>query len=80
MTRIVTYVHHCGLDFLPWRALRARRSSQPRVSNPQATIVTANRRGRLGDVPDITPEEYERRGAAADAVVCELVRQATGKQ
>jgi hypothetical protein len=48
-----------------------------------ATIVTAknpNRRGRLGDVPDMTPEEYQRRCDAADALFRDLVRQATGNQ
>jgi hypothetical protein len=52
------------------------------VAEP-ATIVTAknpHRRGRLGDVPDMTPEEHHRRGDAADALFRELVRQATGKQ
>ena len=47
------------------------------------TIVTAknpHRRGKLGDVPDMTPEEYERRCNAADALFRELVRRATGKQ
>jgi hypothetical protein len=52
------------------------------ASDEPATIVTAknlHRRGR-GDVPDMTPEEYERRCNAADALFRELVRQATGKQ
>jgi hypothetical protein len=45
------------------------------------TIVTAknpHRRGRLGDAPDMPPEEHKRRGDAADALFRELVRQATG--
>ena len=53
------------------------------ASDEPATIVTAknpHRRGRLGDVPDMTPEEYERRCNAADALFRELVRRATGKQ
>ena len=62
MTRIVIYVHYCVLDFLPWRALRAaivpaKIATPRRPSSPRRT-----QRGRLGDVPDITPEEYERRG------------------
>jgi hypothetical protein len=38
------------------------------ASEEPATIVTAknpHRRGRLGDVPDVTPEEHKRRGDAA---------------
>ena len=53
------------------------------ASDEPATIVTAknpHRRGKLGDVPDMTPEEYQRRCDAADALFRELVRQATGKQ
>ena len=51
------------------------------VSDDPVTIVAAknsHRRGRLGDVPDMTPEEHMRRGDAADALFRELVRQATG--
>jgi hypothetical protein len=44
------------------------------------TIVTAHRPGkRYADVPDLPPEEHQRRGDAADAVWRELVRRATGK-
>ena len=53
------------------------------ASDEPATIVTAknrHRRGRFGDVPDMTPEEYQRRCDAADALFRELVRQATDKQ
>jgi hypothetical protein len=53
------------------------------ASDKPRTIVSAKspqRRGRLGDVPDMTPDEYERRCNAADALFRELVRQATGKQ
>ena len=53
------------------------------VSGELATIVTAknpHRHGRLGEVPDMTPEEYQRRCDAADTLFRELVRQATGKQ
>jgi hypothetical protein len=47
---------------------------------PPAEIVTARRPGaRRVDVPDLTPEEYQRRGEAADALWRELVRRATGK-
>jgi hypothetical protein len=53
------------------------------ASDEPRTIITAknpHRRDRLGDVPDMTPEEYQRRCDAADALFRELVRQATGKQ
>ena len=44
-------------------------------------IVTAKhpRRGRFGDVPDMTPEEHERRGDAAVALFRELTRRARGE-
>jgi hypothetical protein len=41
------------------------------ASDEPTTIITAkkpHRHGRLGDVPDMTPEEYERRCDAADAL------------
>jgi hypothetical protein len=39
-------------------------------------IVTAARkaRGRFGDVPDMTPEEHQQRGDAAEALFRELTR------
>jgi hypothetical protein len=37
-------------------------------------IVTIKRKSRLGDAPDLTPEELQRRGEAADALWRELVR------
>jgi hypothetical protein len=42
-------------------------------------IVTAKNphRGRFGDVPDMKPEEHERRGDAAEALFREPVRRAT---
>ena len=33
----------------------------------RSAIVTVKRKGRFGDVPDMTPEELQRRGDAADA-------------
>jgi hypothetical protein len=53
-----------------------------RSDEPETIVAAKNlhRRSRLGDVPDMTPEEYERRRDAADALFRELVRQATGKQ
>ena len=54
----------------------------PRPANDdrKARIVTTRpKRGRFGDVPDLTPEEHQRRGDAADELFRELVRRATGK-
>ena len=58
---------------------------QPVPKIPETTrakpysIVTAKnpRRGRFGD--DMTPEEHERRGEAAEALFRELVRRAQGE-
>ena len=59
-------------------------SHSPRPHNragrcaPSSVIVTAKRRlGRFGDVPDMTLEEHQRRGDAADALFREIVRRAT---
>jgi hypothetical protein len=55
-----------------------RQPSPPGARKP--AIVTARRPGaRRVDVPDLTPEEYQRRGDAADALWRELVRRATSK-
>ncbi|HTI80420.1 MAG TPA: hypothetical protein VL614_08215 [Acetobacteraceae bacterium] len=52
---------------------RNDRSNQPR-------IVTVKRKpGRFGDAPDMTAEEHQRRGDAADERFRELVRRATGE-
>jgi hypothetical protein len=41
----------------------------------KSAIVTIRRRGkRFADVPDVTPEEHQRRGDAADAIWRELMR------
>jgi hypothetical protein len=37
-------------------------------------------RRKLGDTPDLTPEEVQRRGDAADALFREIVRRATSKE
>jgi hypothetical protein len=42
-------------------------------------IVTARKQQASADVPDMTPEEHQRRGAAADAMWRELARGATSK-
>jgi hypothetical protein len=71
---IVTYVHR------PKRPPRMKAQAAA-ITGP--TIVAAknpHRRGRLGDVPDVTPEEHKRRGDAADTLFRELVRLATGQR
>jgi hypothetical protein len=46
----------------------------------KSAIVTVRRRGkRFSDVPDMTPEEHQRRGDAAAALFRELKRQIAGK-
>jgi hypothetical protein len=45
---------------------------------PKTRIVTARKPGSYSDAPDLTPEEHQRRGDAADALFRELVRRATG--
>jgi len=58
-----------------------RGSARRRRRRSPATIVTAKnpRRGRFGDVPDVTPEEHKRRGDAADALFREMKRQIAEK-
>jgi hypothetical protein len=52
----------------------------PANDDRKPVIATAKRRpGRFGDVPDMTLEEHQRRGDAADALFRELVCLATGK-
>jgi len=52
---------------------RKRPAAQPAtISGPR--IVTVRRAGRFGDVPEMTPEEHQRRGDAAKALFKELVR------
>jgi hypothetical protein len=42
-------------------------------------IVSAKKpRGRFGDVPDMSPEEHQQRGDAAEALFREIVRRARG--
>jgi hypothetical protein len=57
----------------------AARVAPPANDDRKSAIVTVRRRGRFGDAPDMTPEEYQRRGEAADALWRELVRRATAK-
>ncbi len=52
-----------------------------KIPETRTVIVTAKnpRRGRFGDVPDMTPEEHEQRGEAAVALFRELVRRVRGE-
>jgi hypothetical protein len=73
MTRIVTYAHRRKRP--PRKKAKAAAITGPAIvtgrgkfadvvaSDGPANVVTAknpHRRGRLGDVPDMTPEEYQR--------------------
>ena len=55
--------------------------SQLAAVAPRSAIVTARRPGARSsvDVPDMTLEEHQRRGDAADTLFREIVRRATGK-
>ena len=80
---VVTYVHRPKRP--PRKKAQAAAATGPAIvtTTEPATIVTAknpHRRGRLSDVPDMTPEAHKQRGDAADALFRELVRQATGKR
>ena len=69
-----------------WGSARRPRSRPAHRSRQRQPTMTASRRssprsggrGRFGDVPDMTPEEHQRRGDAADALFREIVRRATG--
>jgi hypothetical protein len=60
------------------RTERKRPAAQPAAINTGSRIVTARnpRARRFPDVPDMTPEEHQRRGEAAEALFRELVRRA----
>ena len=88
-SRIVTYAHRYkrpprkkakAAAITARRSSQAERGSLPMWWREPATIVTAKNPHRRGRLPDMTPEEYQRRCDAADALWRELVRQATGKQ
>jgi hypothetical protein len=54
-------------------------SPKPANDDRKARIVTTRpKRGRFGDVEDLTPEEHRQRGDAADALWRELIRQVKG--
>jgi hypothetical protein len=60
-------------------ATSARPGSERAVTLAVPAIVTARKQQASADVPDMTPEEHQRRGAAADAMWRELARGATSK-
>ena len=51
----------------------------PANDDRKSAIVTIKRKSRFGDAPDLTPEEHQRRGEAADAMWRGLVGRATAK-
>ena len=62
------------------RPARGQTRSHTAAANDegQAAIVTAKRRpGGFGEVPDMAPEEHQRRGEAANTLFREIVRRAT---
>ena len=61
---------------------KAQAAPLPANDARKAAIVTAkspHRRGRFGDVPDITPEEHKARGDAADELMRRFKREIAGK-
>jgi hypothetical protein len=65
-------------------ALPPDRVEEPAPGNdnrpePKSAIVTIKRKSRFGDAPNLTPEELQRRGEAADALWHSLVDRATAK-
>jgi hypothetical protein len=72
MSRIVTIVHR------PKRAPRPK-AAQPALATPSPIVRSRRPGAQRSDVPDMTPEEHQRRGDAADALWVELVRRATSK-
>jgi hypothetical protein len=63
------------------RGVQAENDHRPEPA-PTSRIVTARSspRKKFSDAPDLTPEEHQRRGDAANALFRELVRQATGEK
>ena len=52
----------------------------PTAGKRPTIVATRRREKRNADVPEMTPEEHQRRGDAADALFRELVRRATGPE
>ena len=62
---------------IPMRIVSAKKPG-PAITGSR--IVTARpKRGRFGPVPDLTDEEHQRRGDAAEALFREIVRRVKGE-
>ena len=84
-TRIVTYVHRPKRAPRKRKAVPAgpaiermrapKPVTTPSVANDDRKpgIVTIRRKSRFGEVPDMTPEEHQRRGEAADELFRAIV-------
>ena len=94
MTRIVTYAHRYKPKPLKKRAASLpgpaivreakpgndnRPEPEPRPTERSAIIIARKPGKRYAAVPDMTPEEHQRRGDAAAALFRELKRQIAGK-
>jgi hypothetical protein len=60
-----------------YRPKRPPRKRKPQPAITTAIVTTRAKRGRFGEAEDLTLEEHQRRGDAADARFRELVRRAT---
>jgi hypothetical protein len=65
MARIVTTTHR-------YKRAPKKRMPQPAIATP--IVKKTGKWDRFGDTPDLTSEENQRRGDAADALFWELVR------
>lgn len=57
-----------------------REPSRAAYTKSAIVAVRSRKHARLGDVPDMTPEEHKRRGDAADALWREMKRRIAEKQ
>jgi len=53
----------------------ANDDEKPSPKQPAAIVTARAKRGRFGEAPNMSPEEYQQRGDSADALWRELVRQ-----
>jgi hypothetical protein len=66
----------CARTIAGWKPLPTTKPRSVKFRKP-AIVTVKRRRSRFGDVPDMTLEEYQWRGEAADALFREIVRRAT---
>ena len=60
---------------------KPRPAAEPAQPTRPAIVTAKNpRRGRFGDVPDLTPEEIKRRGDAADELMRRFKREIAAKR